>query len=105
MKDKEILEWAKERGILNPEFVNKQFMKVIEETGELAKSIIKDDKEQQKDDLGDMYITIVILAEQLGHDLDRCIYEAFNTIKNRKGKLVDGSFIKEEDYINCKTIK
>jgi len=111
MKDKEILKWADERGLLNPEFAPKQFTKLLEEVTELSVAMVDNNKEDIIDALGDCTIVLTILANQLGYDLDRCVYEAFNTIKNRKGVLKDGSFIKEEDldpkedYTNCKTIK
>jgi NTP pyrophosphatase (non-canonical NTP hydrolase) len=94
MKEK-ILEWAEPKGLLNPEFAFKQFMKLSEEVGELANAILKNDKAEQIDALGDINVVLIILAEQLGFDLDTCLQCAYDEIKNRKGKTINGSFIKE----------
>jgi NTP pyrophosphatase (non-canonical NTP hydrolase) len=92
---KKVLEWAEPKGLLNPEFAPKQFMKLVEEVGELSNAILKDDKAEQIDALGDIQVVLIILAEQLGFDLDTCLQCAYNEIKNRKGKTINGSFIKE----------
>jgi len=94
MKDK-VLEWAEPKGLLNPEFAPKQFMKLVEEVGELSNAMLKDNKAEQIDALGDINVVLIILAEQLGFDLDTCLECAYNEIKNRKGKTINGSFIKE----------
>ena len=94
MKNK-VLEWAEPKGLLNPEFAPKQFMKLVEEIGELSNAILKDDKSEQIDALGDIQVVLIILAEQLGFDLDTCLQCAYDEIKNRKGKTINGSFIKE----------
>jgi len=90
-----ILKWAEPKGLLNPEFAPKQFMKLVEEVGELSNAILKDNKAEQIDALGDINVVLIILAEQLGFDLDTCLEYAYNEIKNRKGKTINGSFIKE----------
>ncbi len=92
---KEILEWAKPKGLMNPDFAPKQFMKLSEEVGELANAILKDNKAEQIDSLGDINVVLIILAEQLGFDLDTCLESAYNEIKNRKGKTINGTFIKD----------
>jgi NTP pyrophosphatase (non-canonical NTP hydrolase) len=61
-----IIEWAKERNIHLPECAPKQRLKLIEEVGELASAILKNDIEKQKDAIGDIFVVLVILAEQLG---------------------------------------
>lgn len=92
---KEILEWAKPKGLLNPDFAPKQFIKLVEEVGELANAILKDNKAEQIDALGDIQIVLNILSEQLGFDLDECLKSAYEEIKNRKGKTINGTFIKD----------
>ena len=92
---KEILEWAKPKGLLNPDFAPKQFIKLVEEVGELANAILKDNKAEQIDALGDIQIVLNILAEQLGFDLDECLKSAYEEIKNRTGKTINGTFIKD----------
>jgi NTP pyrophosphatase (non-canonical NTP hydrolase) len=90
-----VLEWAKERDLLHNDNHTKQFMKLVEEVGELSNAILKDDKAEQIDALGDIQVVLIILAEQLGFDLDTCLESAYNEIKNRKGKTINGSFIKD----------
>lgn len=94
MKD-QILEWANERGLLNPDFAAKQMMKLTEEVGEIASAILKNKPEEQADGIGDAVVVLTILANQLGLDIDLCVKGAYQEIQNRKGKLVGGTFIKE----------
>lgn len=134
-----IIEWAKERNILFTENAPKQRLKLIEECGELASAILKNDVKLQKDAIGDIFVVLVILAEQLNQDitvilnddecyndyidyavilsiikddfyykfhslrdisyklkqdLTECANIAWNEIKDRKGKTVGGTFIK-----------
>jgi len=94
MKER-ILEWAEPKGLLNPEFAPKQFMKLVEEVGELSNAMLKDNKAGIIDSLGDISVVLIILAEQLGFDLDTCLECAYNEIKDRKGQTLNGTFIKE----------
>lgn len=148
-----IIDWAKERNILFPENAPKQRLKLIEECGELAQAILKNDVKLQKDAIGDIFVVLTILAEQIGEkcdlnsileesknyvddldveieivsilstatihstnpkeidfdmvffnlsicsiklnlDLTECANLAYNEIKDRKGKTVNGTFIK-----------
>jgi NTP pyrophosphatase (non-canonical NTP hydrolase) len=95
MKER-ILEWAEPKGLLNPDFAPKQFMKLVEEVGELSNAMLKDNKAEQIDALGDISVVLIILAEQLGFDLDTCLECAYNEIKDRKGKTINGTFLKDE---------
>lgn len=98
LKRKEnILEWADQKQLLKPENAITQLAKLTEEVGELANAILKKNKSGQKDALGDIRVVINILANQLGFDIDDCEETAWNVIKNRKGKTINGTFIKEED--------
>lgn len=94
MKEK-VLEWAEPKGLLNPQFAPKQFMKLVEEVGELSNAMLKDNKTGIIDALGDVSVVLIILAEQLGFDLDTCLECAYNEIKDRKGQTLNGTFIKE----------
>ncbi len=94
---KNILEWADNKNLLKEENKFIQLAKLLEESGELAKAIIKDDRVEQIDAIGDCVIVLTILAEQLKLDIDWCTEKAFNVIKNRTGKTINGSFIKSED--------
>lgn len=84
-------------GIVKPENAKTQFMKVTEELGELAEGINKGKPEQIKDSLGDVLVTLILLAEDLNLNLLDCLNLAWNEIKDRKGQVKDGSFVKEED--------
>jgi NTP pyrophosphatase (non-canonical NTP hydrolase) len=94
MKEK-VLEWAEPKGLLNPQIAPQQFMKLVEEVGELSNAMLNRNESEQIDALGDIQVVLIILAEQLGFDLDTCLECAYNEIKNRKGKTINGSFIKE----------
>jgi len=91
-----IKEWSKDRG-LDKSDPSKQFLKVVEELGELSEAIAKDDVNGQVDGIGDVYVTLVILAQQLHLDIEGCVRYAYNEIADRKGKMINGVFVKEED--------
>lgn len=93
----EIITWAYERNIVNAKNTHKQFMKVSEELGELAEGINKDNQGQIKDSLGDILVTLIILSKDLDVDLLDCLRGAYDVIKDRTGKTVNGVFVKEED--------
>jgi NTP pyrophosphatase (non-canonical NTP hydrolase) len=89
--------WADNKGILKPENASKQMMKVIEELGETAGAIAKNKKtEEIQDGIGDTFVTVIILAYQLGLNPTECLERAWNEIKDRKGKTENGIFIKDE---------
>lgn len=91
-----IREWAKERGIdkAKPE---KQMLKLMEEAGELAEGLAKGNEDEVIDSIGDVFVVLVILSQQLNLDFHFCVEEAYNTIKSRKGKTINGIFVKQED--------
>ena len=74
-----------------------QMVKLLEEAGELAEGINKNKKDLIVDSIGDVYVVLVILCMQLDLDINDCIKVAYEEIKDRKGKLVNGLFVKEED--------
>ena len=74
-----------------------QMCKTMEELGELARAIYKGDKEKQMDGIGDTVVTLICIAEQLGLKFNDCLDYAYNEIKDRKGKLINGTFVKESD--------
>jgi len=90
--------WADERNLIEGSTPQQQFCKLIEEVGELATSINKKlGNERVKDDIGDCLVVLIILASQSGLNVRECLQHAYNEIKDRKGKMVDGIFIKEND--------
>ena len=91
-----IEEWARERG-LDTASPDKQMLKLGEEYGELCQGLAKNLPEQVKDSIGDMYVVLTILSLQLGLDIEDCVIHSYGEIKDRKGKLVNGVYIKMED--------
>lgn len=91
-----IEEWARERGldVADPE---KQMLKLGEEFGELCQGMAKNKPEQVEDSIGDMYVVMTILSLQLDLDIEDCVMKAYSEIKDRKGKMINGFFIKEAD--------
>lgn len=87
--------WANERNILHSGNAPKQFMKFIEESGELSQAILKNRPDDIADAFGDVMVTLIILAEQLNYDLVECLNLAYEEIKDREGKTVNGVFLKE----------
>ena len=91
-----IEEWAEERGLNNAD-PDKQMLKLGEEFGELCQGMAKNKPDQIEDSIGDMYVVLTILSMQLGLDIGHCISGAYAEIKDRKGKMVNGVFVKEAD--------
>lgn len=92
-----IEKWATDRGIDKNGNPQAQMVKLMEEVGELAEGISKDKKDLIIDSIGDVYVVLTILSMQLGFDIETCIYMAYQEIKDRKGRMVNGLFVKEED--------
>ena len=105
-----IRDWARERGLYLKGDVKTQFLKLQEETGELAKAILKDDTKEVIDAIGDIVVVLTNLTELTGIKIESkndirqfkqltiedCIDSAYNEIKNRKGKMQNGTFVKNE---------
>lgn len=95
--DELIKRWAIERDLHNADPA-KQILKLGEEYGELCEFITKDRKlATAKDAIGDMYVVLVILCLQLDINIDDCIKTAYEEIKDRQGKIVNGAFVKVSD--------
>jgi NTP pyrophosphatase (non-canonical NTP hydrolase) len=90
-----VIMWASSRGLISHENVKMQMLKVVEEVGETASAVLKGDRDATVDGIGDSFVTLIILARQLGLDPSYCLDRAWNEIKDRKGKTVDGIFIKK----------
>lgn len=93
---KQVEEWAKEKGLDKAES-SKQFLKVTEEVGEVASALARSNQEMLKDGIGDVVVTLIILALQNGMSLNECLEMAYDEIKNRTGKMIDGVFVKASD--------
>ena len=91
-----IEEWAKARNLHTADPA-KQMLKLGEEFGELCQGMAKNKPDQIEDSIGDMYVVLTILSMQLGLDIGHCISGAYAEIKERKGEMVNGVFVKEAD--------
>src|SRR5690625_1687653 len=93
-----IREWAIERNLHTAD-PHKQALKLGEEFGELFEGLAKGNEVLTKDAIGDMYVVMTIMAQQLGFNIEECIEIAYEEIKDRKGKMIDGVFVKESDLV------
>jgi NTP pyrophosphatase (non-canonical NTP hydrolase) len=93
--EKLVIEWSREKGILQNGTPKAQAMKTWEETDELITAIENDDREEVIDALGDILVTIIIQAEMQGLSLESCLESAYNVIAKRTGKMVNGQFQKD----------
>lgn len=109
MNEKEVFEyireWALKRGIYASGDVKTQFVKLQEETGELAKAILKKDEEEFIDAIGDCVVVLTNLA-RLGNSffnkpsnsditIEGCVKSAYEVISERNGKMENGTFVKD----------
>ena len=91
-----IRQWAKERGLYDKGNSHTQYVKLQEEAGELAKALLENDKAEVIDAIGDMVVVLTNLAHLEGVHIETCIAEAYKVISNRKGKMINGTFVKDE---------
>lgn len=90
-----IRNWGRDRKLHDPKA---QLNKTTEELGELAHEVCRNryDTANFKDSIGDIMVTLIILADMTGNDPTDCLQMAYNSIKNRTGITEDGTFIKDE---------
>ena len=93
---KNIQNWASDRN-LNTQDPRIQMCKTVEELGELANAINKGNKVGAMDGIGDVVVTLICISMQLNVDFTECLKMAYNEIKDRKGKMIDGVFVKDGD--------
>ena len=91
-----IRDWAGERGLYTKGDKKTQYAKLMEESGELARAILKNDQEEFVDAIGDMVVVLTNLAHLGGTTIEDCIDSAYKVISKRKGKMVNGTFVKDE---------
>jgi NTP pyrophosphatase (non-canonical NTP hydrolase) len=91
-----IRDWAGERGLYSKGDTKTQFCKLMEEAGELGRAILKDDNPEFRDAIGDMVVVLTNLAHMGGTTIEDCIDEAYDVISKRTGKMVNGTFVKDE---------
>ena len=92
-----IRDWADKRGIYDSGDTKTQFVKLMEEIGELGQAILKDDEAEFVDAIGDSVVVLTNLAKLGGHNIERCIESAYDEISARSGSMVNGTFVKDAD--------
>lgn len=91
-----IRQWAEERGIYDKGDAKTQTLKLYEEAGELSQAILKKQKTEAVDAIGDCVVVLTNLAHLMGVSIEYCIDHAYNEIKDRKGSMQGGTFVKEQ---------
>ena len=89
-----IRQWAEKRGIYDKGNSHTQYVKLMEEAGELAKALLNKDTYEIKDAIGDMVVVLTNLATLEGMQIENCIDSAYSEIANRKGEMINGTFVK-----------
>jgi len=93
--------WQIKRDFFNPEYIDAtrkgQFIKLAEEMGELAGNMARGKSDGVVDDIGDMMVVLNGLAKLHGTTLLNCANHAYNEIKDRRGKMINGVYVKESD--------
>jgi NTP pyrophosphatase (non-canonical NTP hydrolase) len=92
-----IRDWAATRGLYDKGNSHTQYVKLMEEAGELAKALLDQDKEEIIDAIGDMVVVLTNLAHLQGFEIEDCIDSAYNVIAARTGKMINGTFVKDAD--------
>ena len=92
-----IRDWARTRGLYDKGDTMTQYVKLQEEAGELAKALLKDDQPEVIDAIGDMVVVLTNLAHQRGVHIETCVAEAYKVISKRTGKMINGTFVKDEN--------
>ena len=90
-----IREWADERGLYENGDTKTQALKLVEEVGETCRAILKEDFDEVVDGIGDCVVVLTNLAELQGVSIEACIDAAYDEIKNRKGKMSNGTYVKQ----------
>ena len=90
-----IRDWANERGLYENGDPKTQALKLVEEVGETCRAILKEDHDEVIDGIGDCVVVLTNLAELVGVSIEECIDRAYSEIKDRKGKMDNGTFKKD----------
>lgn len=90
-----IEQWAKDKGILDNATTMKQAEKTHEEVLELMSAIDEDNREEIKDAIGDIVVTLIIQAKMQGMTIEECLNAAYDVISKRTGRMVNGQFVKD----------
>jgi NTP pyrophosphatase (non-canonical NTP hydrolase) len=90
----QVIQWHKDRNLIEGSDDKSQVMKLLQELGELSDSVCKG--EDVMDDIGDMLVVMINICERNGVEIEDCLGVAYDDIKDRKGKMVDGVFVKDD---------
>ena len=96
--------WATEKGIYKTGDSRTQYVKLMEEAGELAQALLKNDETEVIDAIGDMVVVLTNLAKLRGHNIEDCITSAYSVIKDRQGKMINGTFVKNNYTTSTTTL-
>ena len=91
----QVVSWHLARNLIHGSTDKDQVLKLIQEVGELSDSICK--QQSPIDDIGDIMVVLLNIAVRNNLSLTDCLNHAYNDIKDRKGQMIDGIFVKEED--------
>ena len=91
-----VLTWARDKGIMAKALPANQYKKHVEEVGELGEALILDNRDEIIDAIGDVLVTLIILARLKGLSPTDCLLSAYKEIAGRTGKMVDGVFVKDK---------
>ena len=92
-----IRQWGTDRNIIGPNAkatIHTQFEKLREEFMELEDAIVREDQHELVDAIGDCTVVLILLAELAGVSFETCLVAAFEEIRDRKGSMIDGCFVK-----------
>ena len=89
-----IEQWHEDRNLIAGSTDKDQVLKLIQELGELSDSVCKE--KDMRDDIGDMLVVMINIMKRNNITIEECLQKAYDDIKNRKGRMVDGIFVKEE---------
>ena len=87
--------WAENRGLYHKGDPKTQTLKLMEEAGEICRAVLKKDEEQIIDGIGDCVVVLTNLAHLTGTSIEECIDAAYEEIKDRTGKMSNGTFKKD----------
>ena len=90
-----IRRWASKRGLYDKGDPKTQALKLVEEVGETCRAILKGNHDSIEDGIGDCVVVLTNLAHLCNTDIEHCIELAYDEIKDRTGKMDNGTFKKD----------
>ncbi len=92
--ERRVINWAEDRGIFARSSTQSQMLKTMEEVGELAETVLKEDKDNFELECGDVLVTLALQCQMQGTDLNTCFARAYEKISTRTGEMKGGVFVK-----------